>query len=212
MKRFCVSQQDAIDFLCDNGFTEEDGKLYLTADTAKASYLTVSFTPGSSSNITYHGSDGASYVLVTASTTLLMLDVYELKYGGVGMRYRMVNSTADGPNTPLNFAAISKTDQSGFEYYFVNAGTIKHDALHSLIVTNAFWQVSNASQTSTIAALAPLYDDANGFADVCAKSILLTQSVTTYTLYNFDCGGKKYLAMLTSLATSISGGIAFEVD
>ena len=213
MKRFCVSEADMIDFLTSNGFTEDDGKLYLTADTARTSYLTVSFTPGSSSNITYHGSDGNSYVLASATGTLFMVDIYALKNSGAAFRVRIVTTTADGPNTALCFAAVSKTDQSGYEYFFVHSSATKHDKGTGIVAVLCVWTPTNAAQTDTIAALATPYDDGNGFSEVCAKSILLTQYVAVLLLYTIECGGKKYLSSLSHLAgTQRSGGLALEID
>ena len=207
--------QTAVDeWLAEVGFVKDDDKWYWGADTERKSYFNM-VANGTGGSATYTGSNGTAYTLASGGNSSFPywgVDYYELKGGGIAMKFAYLATASTPIDTPIHFAIVAKEDGSGF-VYFVHNNNILYDDLSETLVNPSRWTATNLNNTNSIAMIVRMFNSVDSFIEARAMTVLAAQNVAASLAFTFECGGKKYLSgMYTGNSAIKLGQIVFEID
>ena len=193
--------------LTELGFVNDGDKWYFK-NAGVGGYLQITYEGYSSSaaaKLEYIGSNGSTYSItnVNASSYYLIMEYYELAEEGVAFKIKYSASSTANISESLQISFVKNSSEDGYMCIFRGSpsGSTKYiflDNFKGNVTEVAMWSVSNVSNTEGVVCLAPIYTSTDGFVDVLAKSLILSQSLLAVSTYEFDCDGKSYIAWINS--------------
>lgn len=215
MRRVFNNTAQAESFFTELGFVKDDGKWYLSADTARTSYFTFDIVP-LTGFFQYHGSNGTDYTIVNftgSGDPFLIVEYFALKNGGYTFRLTFNIDSTYTTIASLNYAIVAKTDGSGFVNFFISSN-LYYDRGDGTITRPSQWSVSQLGDTSALAILVKPYDNYDSFIEARVKTAIAVQNVAPIQLYTFTCAGANYICgMFTGTTSAIKcGQYVFEID